>query len=106
MDFAWYNIRDRWRDPPLLDIVRHRQNWMQLRYVTSRYFDTNKKDSQEDFHHAAKEAVGFNILRRVDDDLSNKSVWDKPRAIVGLTRSRATFWLQPKGTQQSTPVGM
>ncbi|KAI3336859.1 hypothetical protein HD806DRAFT_19871 [Xylariaceae sp. AK1471] len=107
MDFAWYNVRDRWRDPPLLDIVSHRQNWMQLRYVTARYFDANEKEKDNvDFQHAAKEAFSFNILRRVDDDLSNKSVWDKPKAIVGLTRSRATFWLQPKDTRQSTPVGV
>ncbi|GAP87794.1 putative Mg2+ transporter Zinc transport protein [Rosellinia necatrix] len=110
VDFAWYNVRDRWRNPPLLDIVSRHQNWMQLRYVTARYFDFNEKSSQKEqrssFTRAAEQAAGFNILRRVDDDLSNKSYWDKQGAIVGLSRSRATFWLQPDSPQQTTQVGI
>ncbi|KAI1752969.1 hypothetical protein F4782DRAFT_499319 [Xylaria castorea] len=109
MDYAWQNVRDRWRNPPLLDIVSRHQNWMQLRYVTARYFDANEKNSQKkksSFTEAAEEAAKFNIFRRVDDDLSNKSYWDKEGAIVGLTRSRATFWLQPSSPQQSTAVGL
>ncbi|KAI8948799.1 hypothetical protein F4801DRAFT_591592 [Xylaria longipes] len=109
MDFAWYNVRDRWRTPPLLDIVSRHQNWMQLRYVTARYFDANEKHSQKEkssFTEAAEEAASFNIFRRVDDDLSNKSYWDKEGAIVGLTRSRATFWLQPTGDQKGTRVAI
>ncbi|KAI0010670.1 hypothetical protein F4779DRAFT_616305 [Xylariaceae sp. FL0662B] len=99
-DFAWYNVLDRWRDPPDLDIVQRRQNWMQLRYVTVRYFDTN-----EDFREAVNEANGFNVLRRPDDDLSNRAWWDKQGAVVGLTRSRATFW-KPKHSQSNMPVGV
>ncbi|KAI0442026.1 hypothetical protein F4803DRAFT_386930 [Xylaria telfairii] len=109
MDFAWQNVRDRWRNPPLLDIVGRHQNWVQLRYVTARYFDANEKNSQKEkssFTKAAEEVDGFNIFRRVDDDLSNKSYWDKEGAIVGLTRSRATFWLQPTSSQQGPPVGI
>ncbi|KAI1153360.1 hypothetical protein F4825DRAFT_461161 [Nemania diffusa] len=110
VDYAWYNVRDRWRNPPLLDIVSRHQNWMQLRYVTARYFDVDEKDNPKDvaqsFRCAGKEAESFNILRRVDDDLSNKSFWDKQGAIVGLTRSRATFWLQPMSTRQGAPVGI
>ncbi|KAI1354501.1 hypothetical protein F5Y01DRAFT_273013 [Xylaria sp. FL0043] len=110
VDYAWWNVRDRWRNPPMLDLVSRHQNWTQLRYVTARYFDVNKKHRQTDCHQnfkdAAKEADSFNILRRVDDDLSNKSFWDKEGAIVGYTRSRATFWLQPTHLQQGTPVGI
>ncbi|KAI1426049.1 hypothetical protein F5Y12DRAFT_784157 [Xylaria sp. FL1777] len=110
VDFAWYNVRDRWRNPPMLDIVSRHQNWMQLRYVTARYFDVSNthhhKHCQLDFKEAGKDADSFNILRRVDDDLSNKSFWDKEGAIVGLTRSRATFWLQPTNRQQGPPVGI
>ncbi|KAI0526276.1 hypothetical protein F5B22DRAFT_585130 [Xylaria bambusicola] len=109
-DFAWYNVRDRWRNPPMLDIVSRCQNWTQLRYVTARYFDVNEeyrhKNRQESFKAATKEADNFNIMRRVDDDLSNKSVWDKDGAIVGLTRSRATFWIQPQHLQQGMAVGI
>ncbi|KAI0535601.1 hypothetical protein GGR58DRAFT_478366 [Xylaria digitata] len=110
VDYAWYNVRDRWRNPPMLDIVSRHQNWMQLRYVTARYFDIEKenrrKNHRQAFKEAGKEAANFNILRRPDDDLSNKSVWDKEGAIVGLTRSRATFYLQPTSSQQGTPVGI
>ncbi|KAI0486679.1 hypothetical protein F4859DRAFT_466507 [Xylaria cf. heliscus] len=109
MDFAWSNVRDRWRNPPLLDIVSRHQNWMQLRYVIARYFDANEKHSPKEksnFTEAADEATKFNIFRRVDDDLSNKSYWDKEGAIVGLTRSRATFWLQPGGLGKGSKVGV
>ncbi|KAI0115721.1 hypothetical protein GGR51DRAFT_360573 [Nemania sp. FL0031] len=110
VDYAWYNVRDPWRNPPMLDIVSRHQNWMQLRYVTARYFDVEESDNQKyvtrSFKAAGDEARSFNILRRVDDDLSNKSFWDKQGAIVGLTRSRATFWLQPENTQQGAPVGI
>ncbi|KAI1304367.1 hypothetical protein F5Y03DRAFT_177760 [Xylaria venustula] len=110
VDYAWYNVRDRWRNPPMLDVVSRHQNWMQLRYVTARYFDVHsghgQKDYQKTFKEAVKEADSFNIFRRVDDDLSNKSFWDKDGAIVGYTRSRATFWLQPAHLQQGTPVGI
>lgn len=92
VDYAWYNVLDRWRDPPSLDMVGKLQNWIQLRYVTARYFD--KTEDTDEFKDAIHEAKEFNILRRPDNDLSNKAWWDKEGAIVGLTRSRATFWLQ------------
>ncbi|KAI2642505.1 hypothetical protein GGS21DRAFT_174853 [Xylaria nigripes] len=104
-DFAWFNVRDRWRDPPKLDSMRRGQNWMQLRYVTARYFDSTKEHPST-FKLACDEADDFNILRRVDNDLSNKSVWDNPKAIVGLTRSRATLWLQPDSDQKGAPIGI
>ncbi|KAI0200680.1 hypothetical protein F4808DRAFT_427487 [Astrocystis sublimbata] len=109
MDYAWYNVRDRWRNPPLLDIESRHQNWVQLRYVTARYFDNTENDNKREnvmFKDAAEEAASFNILRRLDDDLSNKSYWDKEGAIVGTTRSRATFWLQPSSPQRRTRVGI
>jgi hypothetical protein len=100
VDYAWYNVRDRWRDPPTLDVFGRRQNWVQVRYVTARYFET-----RQNFDSALDEAERFNILRRPDDDLSNKSWWDEKNAIVGLTRSRATFWLQPGHTPGKLAVG-
>ncbi|KAF2964995.1 hypothetical protein GQX73_g8565 [Xylaria multiplex] len=84
VDYAWYNVRDRWRNPSMLDIVSRHQNWMQLRYVTARYFDVEKehrrKDSREAFKEAGKEAANFNILRRPDDDLSNNA----PQALIPI----------------------
>ena len=100
VDYAWYNVRDRWRDPPNLDVMSGQQWWVQLRYVTARYFK-----SREDFDEAAKEAGRFNILRRPDDDISNNSWWDDKNAIVGLTRSRATFWLNRNRNKGEPAIG-
>jgi hypothetical protein len=89
VDYAWSNVRDRWRDPPNLNVMTRKQNWISVRYVTARYFDTT-----EHFEDCVKEAIGFSVLRRPDGDESNKSWWDKNGAIVGLTRSRASFWMK------------
>lgn len=40
VDYAWYNTRDRWVDPPNLNMVIRQQRWLQLRFVTARYFKT------------------------------------------------------------------
>lgn len=86
---------------PSLDIVSRQQNWIQLRYVTARYFKT-----KEEFDNAVTEAKDFNIWRRPDDDVSNNAWWDSKEAIVGLTRSRATFWLKPRNAEDRTAIGM
>lgn len=99
VDYAWYNARDRWRDAQPLELVRGRRNWFQIRYVTTRYFEDRKQ-----FEKAGNEAKNFNILRRPDDDKS-KGWWDSTEAVVALTRSRATFWLKPKNSGNSTAIG-
>ncbi|KAI1332761.1 hypothetical protein F5Y16DRAFT_394069 [Xylariaceae sp. FL0255] len=96
-DYIWYNVRDRWRDPPSLRVASNKYNWRQLRYMTLRYFD-----SRADYDLAFQKSQGFNIQRRVDEDLSNMSHWDKEDAIVGLIRTRATYWLQPESESTST----
>ncbi|RYP70524.1 hypothetical protein DL769_004938 [Monosporascus sp. CRB-8-3] len=101
VDYAWYNVRDRWRDPPYVGAAGRPTNWMQLRYVTARYFET-----REQFKEAGTEAQKFNILRRPDDDHSNKAWWDEPGAVVALTRSRATFWLQKDQSGSGPRVGV
>jgi hypothetical protein len=98
-DYAWYNIRDRWQDPPNLRSATRKRRWVQLRYVTARYFKT-----QESFKKGVKEAEKFNVLRRPDDDMNNKAVWDDEGAIVGIMRSRASFWLR-QGDEKRGPVG-
>lgn len=98
VDYAWYNVRDRWWDPPLLEIVRSQTNWTHFRYISARYFK-----SKEDFKEATESAAAFNIFRRPDDDQSNKAWWDSPEAVVALTRSRATFWVAKGGKQGSDP---
>lgn len=100
VDYAWYNVRDRWRDAQPLELVRGRRNWFQMRYVTTRYFE-----NRDQFDQAGAEAKHFNILRRPDDDKS-KGWWDSTEAVVALTRSRATFWLKPKSSGNDTAIGM
>jgi hypothetical protein len=100
VDYAWYNTRDRWVDPPNLNLVTRRNRWVPLRFVTARYF--NKAQS---FQEGVKEAELFNVLRRPDDDQNNKSLWDDNAAIVGITRTRASFWLSTTDTQKKGAVG-
>ncbi|KAH8598075.1 hypothetical protein B0O99DRAFT_684132 [Bisporella sp. PMI_857] len=88
-NYAWYNIRDRWIDPPNLDIVTKQQKWLTS---ISRLQDTLK--ITQTFTKAIKEAEKFNILKRPQDDLNNLLKWDDEKAIVGITRTRASFWLR------------
>ncbi|KAI0439765.1 hypothetical protein F4803DRAFT_568115 [Xylaria telfairii] len=99
VDYAWYNVRDRWRDPPVLSIVGQHQNWIQLRYVTVRYF------SPTTFDNGNEQAERFNIGRRVDEDLC-KAWWDQEGAKIGLTRSRATYWVSPKRPNSRCRIGV
>lgn len=99
VDYAWYNVRDRWREAQPLEQLRGRRSWFQFRYVTTRYFE-----SMDQFTRANKEANDFNILRRLDDD-NSKGWWDSKEAVVAMMRARATFWLKPKGPKNSTAIG-
>ena len=102
VDYAWCNVRDRWQDPPNLHIEARRQRWLQLRYVTARYYKTTGS-----FEKGVKEAERFNVLRRLDDDANNKAVWDDKGAIMGIIRTRASFWLRHADSEKgavSKPV--
>lgn len=94
VDYSWYNVRDRWREPRPLEVFRKRRNWFQIRWMTARYCETEK-----DFEHAAEEAKGFNILRRPDHD-GSKGWWDSEKAVVAQTRSKASYWLKPEKTSK------
>ncbi|KAI1011911.1 hypothetical protein LB503_004477 [Fusarium chuoi] len=111
-DYVWNNIRDRWREPSILQVDAKGQTWFQLRLIRSRYFEDQSQLAK------AKEQVNeFNVMRRLDADknqifwdkdpdptiwerLAGKSSQDKGRvdAKVGHMRSRATFWLNPEST--------
>jgi hypothetical protein len=86
-DNAWYNTRDRWVDPPRLNVVAKQQRWLQIRFATARYFKTEMA-----FTQGFADFESFNVVRRPEDDCNNKAVWDEPGAIVGLSRTRASFW--------------
>lgn len=99
VDYAWCNIRDRWQDPPNMRVAEGHRRWVQLKYVTARYYKT-----ADEFTEGVKEAETFNVLRRPDDDVNNKAVWDDRGAIVGITRSRVSFWLK-KGEKGNEDIG-
>ncbi|KAF4630012.1 hypothetical protein G7Y89_g8127 [Cudoniella acicularis] len=88
VDYAWFNIRDRGYNPPNLQAATKKQRWLQFRWVTARYFKTSIS-----FMEGVQEAEQFNVLRRPDDDTNNKALWDDQGAIVGVIRTRASFWL-------------
>lgn len=93
VDYAWYNTSDWWRDPPNLDIVSRTQNWFQLRFVRARNFLNSSL-----FFEGVEDSKKFNVFRRLDRDFNSNNFWDKhnkEEAMVGLTRSRATCWIQP-----------
>jgi hypothetical protein len=94
-DYAWCNIRDRWYDPPDLNIAARQQRWIQLRYVTARYYKTTHM-----FKSGCQDAERFNVFRRLDDDANNKAVWDDKGAIVGIIRTRASFWLRRADSEE------
>jgi Mg2+ and Co2+ transporter CorA len=96
-DYAWYNTRDRWADPPSLNIVTRQNRWVPIRFVTARYFKTPKS-----FMEGFKEAASFNVLRRLDDDQNGKSMWDDKEAIVGIIRTRASFWFKSTENQNTS----
>lgn len=90
-----FAIGDWWRDPPNLDIVSRRQNWFQLRFVRARNFLNSDL-----FFRGVEDSKQFNVFRRLDRDFNSNNFWDKhnkAEAMVGLTRSRATCWVQPPG---------
>jgi hypothetical protein len=100
LDYAWYNIRDYWREPANLDVTARTQRWFQLRFVRARYFESGAK-----FKEAFDIAQSFNVVRRPDDDQNNKAFWDKNDAKIGLTRSKATFWMK-RATATEPAVGV
>jgi hypothetical protein len=115
-DYVWNNIRDRWREPSILQVDAKRQTWFQLRLIRSRYFE-----DQSQLTEAKTQVNEFNVMRRLDAD-KNQIFWDKDPdptiwerfaggssqdksrvdarvdAKVGHMRSRATFWLNPEST--------
>ncbi|KAK3358818.1 hypothetical protein B0T25DRAFT_514478 [Lasiosphaeria hispida] len=90
MDYAWYNVRDPYRDPPSLNLTARHRSWVQLRFVTARYYPTH-----EEFEEGFNKSQTFNVLRRPDDDENNQGFWDEQEAKIGVSRTRASLWVKP-----------
>ncbi|RGP63759.1 magnesium transport [Fusarium sporotrichioides] len=99
-DYSWYNIRDRWMDPPnLMASIKH-QNWTQVRFVRPRYFKTI-----ESLKKGREESNRFNVFRRPDDDQNNWPYMDGS-AVVGLTRTKVSIWISKDGDPDAGITGM
>ncbi|KAI0191470.1 hypothetical protein EV127DRAFT_387712 [Xylaria flabelliformis] len=110
-DYAWYNIRDPYWDPPDLQMNVIHRDWCQIRFCRARYFA-----SQALFNQGQDAANKFNIGRKLYED-ENKAYWDTdiPQKLgpenngsadaniknhdeesingkIGLMRTRATLW--------------
>lgn len=99
-DYSWYNIRDRWMEPPNLKSASRNQNWTRVRFVRPRYFRTN-----ESFQSAREESNTFNVMRRLDDDQNQWTVLDG-EAIVALMRTRSLLWVNTDYGEDHETIGM
>ncbi|KAF7195353.1 hypothetical protein HII31_03245 [Pseudocercospora fuligena] len=94
-DYLFHNTRDRWVEPPRLEIDSRAQSHLTLSYLRPRYF---KHESE--FELAERESGKFNVLRRLDSDRSRKhlqgNVLDLPEASVTLTRAKMSLWVTSK----------
>lgn len=99
-DYSWYNIRDRWMDPPSLKARRKHQNWTQVRFVRSRYFKT-----RESFQKGRDESNRFNVFRRPDND-QNQWPYMDGEAVLGITRTKISIWVSKDDSTDSGITGM
>ncbi|KAL9025440.1 MAG: hypothetical protein Q9196_005741 [Gyalolechia fulgens] len=97
-DYTWYHVHDPWTELPEMDIVRRAQSFLHVRFAHTRYFSDRKS-----FGQARREAAGFNVLRRIDNDANGKSISDIPGSGVGMVRSKMSFWVQPRKRGQTGP---
>ncbi|KAJ3563148.1 hypothetical protein NPX13_g8301 [Xylaria arbuscula] len=82
MDYAWFNIRDPFWDPPSLYMNTARRDWHQVRFCRARYFPSPATFSK------GQDAVNqFNVGRKLYDD-ENKAYWD-----TNLPDKGGTGWL-------------
>ncbi|KAI1157299.1 hypothetical protein F5B18DRAFT_645580 [Nemania serpens] len=69
-DYAWFNIRDPFWNPPSLQMDTIARDWCQIRFCRARYFP-----SPTNFDEAQDVANKFNIGRKLYED-ENKAFWD------------------------------
>ena len=101
-DYLWYNVRDPWVELNDLEQIASERNFFNIRYMRPRYFAT------EDSINKAKDNLGsFNVLRRLEQDLSWKvRKQRKPKGpTVGVVRSKASIWIRNNKPNEKGVVG-
>ncbi|KAG9238244.1 hypothetical protein BJ875DRAFT_502207 [Amylocarpus encephaloides] len=96
-DYLWHKTSDPWVELHDLPHVASERNHYNMRYMRPRYFEL------EDSLKVAKTQLGeFNVLRRLDEDLS-WYVRKKKKTFgptVGLVRSKTSLWIRDKSVGQ------
>lgn len=94
-DYLFHNTRDRWVEPPFLDVDARKMPHFCLSYLRAMYFET-----EQDFNEAEKQSGKFNVLRRIDSDRSRNrlqnSLLDLEDASVALSRAKTSLWVKPR----------
>ncbi|KAM0492522.1 hypothetical protein ACHAP8_009877 [Fusarium lateritium] len=98
-EYSWYNIRDRWMDPPNLIASTKHQNWTQVRFVRPIYFET-----RDSLRKGREESNRFNVLRRPDND-SNQWPYMDGDSVVGLMRTKVSIWVGKNPDSEVTGTG-
>lgn len=100
-DYNWFNTRDAWAmSPSLMTEMKHR-NWFHIRNARLRYFKTKKS-----FENARWETNWFNMYRRYDNDENHSQYQDAKDEIVGMSRTRSSFWIGKDRLNKDVTVGI
>ena len=90
-DYLWFNTRDPWAELNDLDHIREERNFFNIRYMTPRYFR-----SEESIEKATKQLGLFNVLRRIEQELTWRIRKERKRddTTVGVVRSKTSLWIR------------
>lgn len=102
-DYLWYNTRDPWVELSDLDHVTSERNFWTLRYMRPRYFRSEKS-----INDGLKELGGFNVLRRLEQDISFgvRKLRRVKDATVGIIRSKVSLWIRENKVDETGAVGI
>ncbi|KAH8600737.1 hypothetical protein B0O99DRAFT_287982 [Bisporella sp. PMI_857] len=91
LDYLWYNIRDPWVDLPDLEGVVQGRNFFNIRYMIPKYFQ-----SQDSIEQAVEQLGGWNVIRRIEQELSWKIRLKRKikDSTVGVIRGKASLWIR------------
>lgn len=102
-DYLWNNKGDPWAELDELPHVAREREYSNIRYMRARYFESEKVIME------AKRQLGeFNVLRRLEEDLSWKvrQIKQPTGPTVGLLRSKAALWIRKNKGNERGIIGM
>ncbi|CAG8959785.1 hypothetical protein HYFRA_00001692 [Hymenoscyphus fraxineus] len=106
-DYMWYNTTDPWAELDDLPHIARERNYYNIRYMRARYFE-----SYDHLDHAKKELGGWNVLRRMEQELGwrARNKLQKERALtdstVGLLRSKTALWISQTKDDKKGIIGV